>query len=127
MKNDAVSSVVGEMLMIVLVLLLVPMVTITLMNQIPDNRVPTVTITMSNTPTDITLYHKGGDYLLKSDITVIVRGVSETFFDSKSITFSSDRQTFDLGDRMTISAVPKSGDSISLVVKNAVVFSGVVP
>ncbi|PKL59597.1 MAG: type IV pilin, partial [Methanomicrobiales archaeon HGW-Methanomicrobiales-4] len=47
-RDSAVSSVVGEVLMIALVLILVPMVTISLMNQLPEDRVPTVTIKMGS-------------------------------------------------------------------------------
>ena len=82
MKRDSgVSVVLGEVLMIALVLILVPTVTISLMNQMPGDRVPTVTILMKvntdpNNPDifeNVTLFHKGGDYLKKKDISVIIR------------------------------------------------------
>lgn len=82
MKRDSgVSVVLGEVLMIALVLILVPTVTISLMNQMPGDRVPTVMILMKvntdpNNPDifeNVTLFHKGGDYLKKKDISVIIR------------------------------------------------------
>lgn len=68
-KDSGVSTVLSEVLMIALVLFLVPVVTISLINQLPEDRVPTVNIKMDvNYSSDkllVTLYHKGGDYIKK--------------------------------------------------------------
>jgi len=75
MREDAVSAVLSEVLMIALDLILVPVVTISLMNQLPEERVPTVTIRMGPLIGDeVIFYHKGGDWIKKSDIKIIQNG-----------------------------------------------------
>jgi len=130
MKDDAVSSVVSEMLLIALVLILVPSVTITLMNQLPGDRVPTVNIKMGSIDGGtVTLYHKGGDYLIQKEINPIVYRNDQII--PIDITFKCQKQnTFDLGDSIKINGnagdniIP--GDRLLISVKNAVIFSGVV-
>jgi archaeal type IV pilus assembly protein PilA len=116
-RDPAVSAVIGEILMIALVLILVPAVTISLMNQVPEDRTPTVNILMG--PLDgntIILCHKGGDWVKKSDIKIMVN--------SKQIEFNSS-PIFDLGENISLNGI-NSGDEISFIVKNSVIFSGVV-
>lgn len=120
-RDPAVSSVISEVLMIALVLILVPVVTISLMNQLPEDRVPTVTIKMGTVSQsgELHLYHKGGDWVKREDILLMVNGNEDTSWKSGFL-----NQTFDLGDTLTLSGVTP-GTSISLVVHQAVVFSGV--
>lgn len=120
-RDEAVSAVVSELLLIVLVLILIPSVTITLMNQLPEDRVPTVHIKMG--PVDnntVNLSHKGGDYLVQKDLIIFVNGEGKT-----PVFYSSSATTFDLGDYFSVSPVNK-GDSVRVVAKNTVVFSGVI-
>ena len=127
-RDDAVSPVIGEALMIGLVLMLIPLVTISVMNQIPENRVPTVTILLDNTDTTLTLYNKGGDCLIKDDITVIVRHENtDHTFREIDISYSTNARTFDLGDRLTITGIELDPDDcVRLVTHDAVIFSGVI-
>lgn len=116
-RDSAVSSVLSEVLLIALVLILVPIVTVSLMNQLPEGRVPTVTIKMG--PLDdssVTFYHKGGDWIRKEDIKIMLNG--------NPVLFPYNKVTFDLGDAISVSGVPEGGN-ISFIVKNTVVFSGV--
>src|SRR5208282_6235724 len=76
-RNDensrAVSGVVGEMLMIGIVLVLAAVFTAQLPNYLPSERSSTVTIMMSNdTSGNVTLWHKGGDWVKVNDLKVIV-------------------------------------------------------
>ncbi len=117
MIDDAISPLIGESLMIALVLILVPFVTISLMSQLPEERVPTVTIKMGPLIGDtVTFYHKGGDWIKKSDIKILQNG------EQKEIIY--DKQVFDLGDRMTVHGVV-SKSRIDFVAKNSIIFSGV--
>jgi hypothetical protein len=104
--------------MIVLVLILVPAVTISIMNQMPDDRTPTVMIKMGplNDGT-VSLYHKGGDWI-KTDSIKITRNGEVTGF-------TCQNPVFDLGNSIITAQGIESGDKISLIVKNSVVFSGV--
>ena len=117
-KDPAVSAVIGEVLMISLVLILVPMVTVYLLNQMPEDRVPSVTIKMGSVSSsgEIHLYHKGGDWVKREQIHVTVDGAEEK-------NWKIPNQTFDLGDNLTLSGM-SSGKRISLVVHNTVLFSG---
>ncbi len=118
-RDPAVFPVIGEVLMISLVLILVPMVTVYLLNQMPEDRVPSVTIKMSpvGSSGDVHLYHKGGDWVKREQIRVTVDGIEEK-------NWKIPNKTFDLGDNLTLSGT-SVGERISLVVHNAVVFSGV--
>ena len=135
MKDDAVSSVVSEMLLISLVLILIPSVTITLMNQLPGERVPTVNIKMA--PIDegmVTMYHKGGDYLLQRNLMIVVHHRNTMNSESKGgielnfHSLSNSKTIFDLGDSVDCNfASLQSGDQIQVVSKKTVIFSGIVP
>ncbi|HWQ64070.1 MAG TPA: type IV pilin N-terminal domain-containing protein [Methanospirillum sp.] len=118
-RDPAVSAVIGEVLMISLVLILVPMVTVFLLNQMPEDRIPSVSIKMGSVSSsgEVYLYHKGGDWIRKEQIHVIVDGIEKS-------TWEIPNQTFDLGDILSLKDVT-SGNRINLVVHNAVVFSGV--
>lgn len=119
MKEDAVSSVLGEVLMIALVLVLVPVVTISLMHQLPEDRTPVVTIqAWSPDASSVWLFHKGGDWVRVQDMRILVNGNQDWSWQA-----GYQNQTFDLGDRITVSGV-HTGDTIGVVVKNSVVFSG---
>ena len=66
-------EVVGEMLMIGIVLVLAAVFTAQLPNYLPSERSPTVTIMMSNdTLGNVTLWHKGGDWVKINTLKVIV-------------------------------------------------------
>ena len=72
-NSRAVSGVVGEMLMIGIVLVLAAVFTAQLPNYLPSERSPTVTIMMSNdTLGNVTLWHKGGDWVKINTLKVIV-------------------------------------------------------
>ena len=77
--GTAVSEVVGEMLMIGIVLILVSVFSASLPNYLPSERSPTVTIMMSNdTGGNITLWHKGGDWVKTDVLRVIVSDTTST-------------------------------------------------
>lgn len=126
-QDDALSSVVSEMLLLALVLILIPSVTITLMNQLPGDRVPTVNIKMAFDGDSVILYHKGGDYLLWDDMKVIVQNSDAILeYHKEDLKPEKARSTFDLGN-ITRPICASSGATVQLVAKNAVVFSGLVP
>jgi len=120
-RDSAVSSVLSEVLMVALVLILVPIVTVSLLNQLPEDRVPTVTIKMGSVSQsgELHLYHKGGDWVKRGDILLTVSGNENNSWKSRFL-----NQTFNLGDNLTLSGVAP-GTTISLVTRRAVVFSGV--
>lgn len=72
LDNDAVSPVLGELMMIVLALLLVSLFSVTLLGLLPSERSDTVDILMGNSLDNITLQHKGGDWVRKSDLQIVI-------------------------------------------------------
>jgi len=144
-RNDensrAVSGVVGEMLMIGIVLILAAVFTSQLPNYLPSERSPTVTIMMSNdTSGNITLWHKGGDWVKISMLKIIVSNqtyqatyTSTKGFSGFTFTFVPDpaepnSSVFDLGGNITISTgAPLAGnEKVVLATDRAMLFSGVV-
>jgi hypothetical protein len=132
-NSQAVSEVVGEMLMIGIVLILVAVFTASLADFIPSSRSPTVTIIMSNdTGGNITLWHKGGDWVKAETLRIIVSNTtSMTTYSANSdppIILVPDEQVFDLESNITvIRNIPFTGDeSVSLATDRAVIFSGTV-
>jgi len=131
--STAVSEVVGEMLMIGIVLILVSIFSASLSNYLPSERSPTVTIVMSNdTAGNITLWHKGGDWVKTDVLTVIVSDTNDitTHYTLKSnspFIPVPDTQAFDLNGNITIiRSHPLIGnESVILTTDRAVIFSGI--
>jgi FlaG/FlaF family flagellin (archaellin) len=139
-RNQAISEIVGEMLMIGIVLILAAVFTSQLPNYLPSERSPTVTIMMSNdTSGNVTLWHKGGDWVKVDTLKVIISnrsGVGSEQYTSTNINFkfapdpaeAQDTQTFDLGSTITIISGTSfgPGTTITLSTDRAELFSGVV-
>ncbi len=129
----AVSEIVGEMMMITIVLILVAIFAANAGNLLPPPRDPSVTIIAEredgSTPAlmNLTLYHKGGDWIQERDITVIVTwGENTTRFreGNNSFQMQPEKAVFDLGSRITISDIPAEYAKVSLVTPRKVIFSG---
>lgn len=118
-KESAVSSVVSEMLLIGIVLVIIPGVTISFLNHLPESRIPTVTIIMSDFQDNgsIFLYHKGGDWIKTGDFKIMCN--------SKPAHYEYRNQLFDLGNFIQVKNVAIN-DKITFVAKNSVIFSGII-
>jgi FlaG/FlaF family flagellin (archaellin) len=130
--DNAVSEVVGEMLMIGLMIVLIGVFAAALGNFLPTTRDPSVTILMTNDTHNITLWHKGGDWVKKEDLTVVISYSNDTLKKIPSsdvshfILVPGNKSVFDLGSNITIiTGEPlKGNETISLVTPNARVFTG---
>jgi len=134
----AVSEIVGEMMMITIVLILVAIFSANAGNLLPPPRDPSVTIIAEreNGSTDdlknISLYHKGGDWIQEKDITVIVMwGENTTRYreDNSSFHMQPEKAVFDLGSCITIIDMPigniaSENLTVSLITPRKVIFSG---
>lgn len=132
-NEDAVSEIVGEMLMLTLVLILLAVFSASLSNYLPPPRDPSVTIKMQN-GTNISLYHKGGDWVKSSDLQVIVEIENQANrypLNDPHITVVSSLDNpdiFDLGDRIDINRNVITGTpTIKLVTSRVVLFNGRLP
>jgi FlaG/FlaF family flagellin (archaellin) len=135
-KEDAVSELVGEMLMLTVVLILLAVFSATLSDFLPPPRDPSVTIMMQN-GTNISLYHKGGDWIKSTDLQVIVETDENQVYHYRlgdpnspitvysSLTIPNDG-IFDLGDRVDINKALITGNprTIKLASSRVVLFSG---
>lgn len=109
-NSDAVSEVIGEMLMIALVLILVAVFGCSVSSFIPEDRDPSITFLVTNTSENFTLWHKGGDWVRVSEIMVTVsNGTTVQRFDHTSFNCTPDAATIDLGGAITV-PYPVQGD-----------------
>lgn len=140
-QSEGVSEVVGEMLMIGLVVILVSVFASILFNFLPADRDPVVAIRMSNDRQNITLWHKGGDWVKAGDLTVRLGNdtwqypgsytYNRTYTDPAtqfSLMHPDDqaKEVFDLGSNITIRYARgfEGNESVRLVTSHAVIYSG---
>lgn len=129
--DTGVSGVIGEMLMIALVVVLLSVFSAALYNFLPADRDPSISIMMTNDRQNITLWHKGGDWIRSEDLTVIIGNETDrTSFSSgnRGLILVPDKTVFDLGSNITITMPtnqPLEGDeTVKLVTSRTVIYSG---
>jgi len=131
--DNAVSEVVGEMLMIGLVIVLIGVFAAALGNFLPTSRDPSVTILMTHdTQGNVTLWHKGGDWVKNESLTVIICYPNDTLKKIPSsdlshfILFPGNKTVFDLGSNITVITGESlnGNETISLVTPSARIFTG---
>lgn len=111
--------------MISLVLLLVAVFAVSLGNLLPTERAPTVTVMMTSTTGNITLYHKGGDWVKATDLEVIVSNATATRrYRASEFDLAPAKQVFDLGSNITVNCTVTGDEQVRLVMPRAVLFSG---
>jgi archaeal type IV pilus assembly protein PilA len=129
-KEDAVSEIVGEMLMLTMVLIILAVFSSSLSNYLPPPRDPSVTISKFYDGNNVTIYHKGGDPIKTVDLTIIVENsTTMSRLTSKAggftvLNFMGEPTPglFDLGDKINVTGV--AGDSrISIATSHAVIYS----
>lgn len=131
-NGEAVSEVVGEMLMIALVLILVAVFSATVGNYLPEERDPSITIMATANESHIVLWHKGGDWIRSSDFDVTVSNGSTLKSysyadDSLEVITPSDDFTdssFTLGGRLVLPHEPDGDVEVKIVTERSVIFSG---
>jgi len=134
-KRDAnheagVSEVVGNMLMIALVIVLLSVFSAALSTFLPTDRDPSISVMLP--PSDghnITLWHKGGDWVKEEDLTVIVGNetVRKTFAGkSGSFTLVPTKPVFDLGSNITVYMADRleGNETVKLTTSRTVIFTG---
>jgi len=127
--DSGVSEVVGEMLMIALVIVLLSVFSAALYNYLPTDRDPSISLKMTNDTRNITLWHKGGDWVKAEDLSVVI-GAGDTSRriprDSADFTLVPNKDVFDLGSNITVK-MPHDllgNESVKLVTPHTVIFTG---
>lgn len=117
--------------MIALVVVLLSVFSAALYNFLPADRDPSISIMMTNDRQNITLWHKGGDWIRSEDLTVIIGNETDrTSFSSgnRGLILVPDKTVFDLGSNITITMPtnqPLEGDeTVKLVTSRTVIYSG---
>ena len=128
-KDDAVSSVVGEMLLLTIVLILTAVFAVSAFSFLPGDREDIVDVDAKISGNTITFWHKGGDAVPKDQLSAAVYdGVTP-----KTVTVTSlknaagtDTSVFDLGGYYTVSvSTLVSGDEIRLSTDRTIIYTGV--
>lgn len=119
------------MLMIGLAIILISVFASVMGNFIPGAHDPCVTIRVTNdTLNNITLWHKGGDWVKYEDLSVITGDDEHRYTFKKGsdhIALIPKKDVFDLGSNITVHVADKTGnDTVSLVTPKSVIYSGTV-
>jgi archaeal type IV pilus assembly protein PilA len=127
--DSGVSEVVGEMLMIALVVVLLSVFSATLYTILPTDRDPSVTVMMNNDRQNITLWHKGGDWVKFEDLTVIIGNETTRTSFSRGrggLLLVPDKTVFDLGSNITIRMPSdlEGNETVKLVTSKTVIYTG---
>lgn len=130
-SDRGVSEVVGEMLMIALVVILVSVFSAALFSFLPAERVPSVSVMMTHDTQNVTLWHKGGDWVKADELSVIIgNDTMRTTWTKKggNLALVPDRNVFSLGSNITVRAdhAFEGNETIRLVTPRAVIFAGTV-
>ena len=129
-KDDAVSSVVGEMLLLTIVLILTAVFAVSAFSFLPGDREDIVDVDAEISDNTITFWHKGGDAVPKDQLSAAVyNGVTPRTVTVISLKNAADAETavFDLGGSYTVSVSSlTSGDEIRLSTDRTIIYTGVV-
>lgn len=130
--EEAVSSVVGEMIMMVLVIILVSLFAASAFSLLPGDREVSVDVAMKNVSGDSTIifWHKGGDWVEKKNLEVVVIGDDRSRQEYTTFDLYDEAgnltSTFDLGGYLKVK-LKKSlqiNDTLRLVTTKNVIYSG---
>lgn len=133
-KDDGVSSVVGEMLLLAIGVILVAVFATSLMGLLPSDRDDHVDVAMKTDLSDQTImfYHKGGDAIAKEELRVMVypeNSVSPRNCEIKPLKDNAgyDTAVFNLGCVLTVSVNDLAAkDQVRLMTENTIIYTGVV-
>lgn len=128
-RDDAVTELVGEMLMLTIVLILMAVFAATASSYLPPGREASVTVKQEVNDTAVILHHRGGDAVPRSDLRVTVEGIGTDFSlvpHGKSGAEDDPDILFDLGGMIILSR-PDPGSTIRLSTARAVIYTGEVP
>ena len=129
-KDDAVTSVVGEILLMALVIILVSLFAASAFDLLPGDRQSAVDVSMSINGDTISFWHKGGDWIEGSELSA-----SLTESDGKKHIlemvslrdcFGDEKLVFDLGGNYTVklpTSLPAGTVNIRLTTSDSVLYA----
>ena len=121
-RDDAATSVVGEILLMALVIILVSLFAASAFDLLPGDRQSVVDVSMEYDEANKTLsfWHKGGDWIAGDDLTVTMTKADGTksVLTQKSLKdcFGLDKIVFDLGGCYTVGPYDSSlaGNTVNI-------------
>ena len=131
-RDDAATSVVGEILLMALVIILVSLFAASAFDLLPGDRQSVVDVSMEydKDANTLSFWHKGGDWIAGDDLTVTLTKSDGTKSiltqESLEDCFGSDKLVFDLGGCYTVSlpdSVPTGEVSIRLTSSDSVLYA----
>lgn len=132
-KDEALTSIVGEMLIIALVLILIAVFTVSAFNLLPGDRDSTVIVAMNHTSESVYFWHKGGDWIYGKDLTASLTPtlggnkiiLEETISKPLTDCYGNSVSVFDLGGRYCVSliGVPVGSYSLRLTTGDSVIYA----
>ena len=129
-RDDAATSVVGEILLMALVIILVSLFAASAFDLLPGDRQSVVDVSMSvNDDNTLSFWHKGGDWIAGDDLTVtLTEGTTKQTLEETSLTDweRNVKVVFDLGGCYTVNLpdpVPEGIVSIRLTSTDSVLYA----
>ena len=118
-RDDAATSVVGEILLMALVIILVSLFAASAFDLLPGERQSVVDVSMSVDDDSLSFWHKGGDWIAGEDLTVTLTKSDGTksVLTQKSLTDweGKEKVVFDLGGCYTVNLTePVSTGEVSI-------------
>lgn len=128
-NDDGVTSVVGEMLIIGLVVILVSLFAVSAFNLLPDGRESTAVVTMTydSGTQNLSFYHKGGDWVKGNELIVRINSIEENITAVNLKDWQENpADVFDLGGCYTVQLEKPlvAGSEVRLVAGTSVIYSG---
>ena len=121
-SDDAVTSVVGEILLMALVIILVSLFAASAFDLLPGDRQSAVDVSMEKGTDTVTFWHKGGDWIDGSELSASLTEADGTkhVLETKSLQdcFGAEKRVFDLGGSYTVK-LPAAAGTVSIRLTSA--------
>ena len=129
-KDDAVTSVVGEILLMALVIILVSLFAASAFDLLPGDRQSAVDVSMSINGDTISFWHKGGDWIEGSELSASLTESDgkKHILEKVSLRdcFGDEKLVFDLGGYYTVklpTSLPAGTVNIRLTTSDSVLYA----
>ncbi|ABN07703.1 Protein of unknown function DUF1628 [Methanocorpusculum labreanum Z] len=129
-KDEGITSVAGEMLILALILILVSLFAVSAFNLLPGERETVVDVSMNTSADTLYFWHKGGDWVEGKDLTAVLtptNGGEKIVLEKISLTdcFGNESSVFDLGGcyAVDLSTVPSESYSLRLTTAENVIYA----
>ena len=121
-SDDAVTSVVGEILLMALVIILVSLFAASAFDLLPGDRQSAVDVSMEKGTDTVTFWHKGGDWIDGSELSASLTEADGTkhVLETESLQdcFGAKKRVFDLGGSYTVK-LPAAAGTVSIRLTSA--------